>query len=124
MEYIAPRKMTVSSLSGRSISFEKGVPKSAPPQMHAELIALGIVPAEEIPEPEETSGPKEPTVPHEREAALFIAFNKIVLRNRREDFTAVGIPHSAVLVKELGWSGLGAKERDTSWQKFKLAEAP
>lgn len=119
MDYIAPRKMTVASVSGRSVAFEKGVPTYAPPQMHAELIAVGIVPAEEIPEPEEDSGPKEPTVPVEREAALFAAFEKIVLRNKREDFTAVGTPHNSVLAKELGWS-VGSKERDAAFQKWNL----
>ena len=117
MEYIAPRKMTVSSISGRSVAFEKGVPTYCPPQMHAELIALGVVPAEEIPEPEEASGPKEPMVPAEREAALFAAFKTVVLRGKREEFTAFGIPHLSVLAKELGWS-VAAKERDATWVKF------
>ena len=123
MEYIAPRKMTVASVSGRSVSFEKGVPKYCPPQMHAELIACGVVPAEEIPEPEVT-GPVEPQVPTEREAALFKAFEVIALRGKREEFTAVGVPHAAVLAKQLGWSGIGNKERDAAWQKFMLTKAP
>jgi hypothetical protein len=122
MEYIAPRKMTVASVSGRSVEFEKGKPTYAPPQMHAELIAVGIVPAEDIPEVV-VDGPVEPTIPAEREAALFAAFEKISLRGRREEFTAVGVPHSAVLTKELGWSGLSGKERDAAWAKFTLAKA-
>lgn len=122
MEYIAPRNMTVVSVSGRSIEFVKGEPKFAPPQMHAELIAKGVIPAEEIPEPVDDGSPKEPTVPTEREAALFNVFEKLVLRGRREDFTAVGIPHGAVLAKELGWT-LGGKERDAAWQKFQLGKS-
>ena len=110
--------MTVASVSGRSVRFAKGVPTYAPPQMHAELISVGIVPAEEIPEVE-TSGPVEPTVPAEREAALFAVFEKLVLRGKREDFTAVGVPHNAVLAKELGWT-LHNKERDAAWNKFNL----
>lgn len=123
MDYIAPRKMTVTSLSGRSVEFEKGVPRYCPPQMHAELISVGIVPAEEIPEPEDDGGVKEPTVSSEREAALFAAFRKITLRAKRNDFTGTGVPHSAVLVKELGWSALDAKERDAAWQKFQTEAA-
>ena len=122
MNYIAPRKMTVASVSGRSVEFEKGVPTYAPPQMHAELIAVGIVPAEEIPEVP-SAGPVEPTVPAEREAALFTAFEAIVLRGKREDFTAVGVPHNAVLSKELGWSSMSGKERDAAWAKFTLSKA-
>ena len=122
MEYIAPRNMTVSSRSGRSVEFGKGVPIYCPPQMHAELIACGIVPAEEIPEVEVKPG-SEPTVAAEREAALFGAFDKIVLRAKRGDFSGTGAPHAAVLAKELNWSGIDAKERDAAWQKFQLDKA-
>lgn len=122
MNYIAPRKMTVSSRSGRSVEFEKGKPIYAPPQMHAELIAMGIVPAEEIPEVV-VNPSNEPMVPHEREAALFAAFEKIILRGKRGDFAGTGVPHSAVLAKELDWSGLDGKERDAAWQKFQADKA-
>lgn len=122
MDYIAPRNMTVASVSGRSVAFVKGVPTYAPPQMHAELIAVGIVPAEDIPEPEETGGVKEPLIPAEREAALFAVFEKMVLRGKREEFTGVGIPHQAVLAKELGWN-VATKERDAAWVKFQQEKA-
>jgi hypothetical protein len=120
MKYIAPRNMTVSSISGRSVEFKRGEPTYAPPQMHAELIERGIVPAEAMPEEPEVPGVKEPTLLQEREAALFAAFEKIALRGKRTDFTAVGIPHNAVLVKELGWNDLNAKERDAAWAKWQL----
>lgn len=121
MKYIAPRKMTVASTCGRSVEFQKGVPTYAPPQMHADLIAVGVVPEEDIDEPE-VKGPVEPTVPHEREAAVFKAFEAVILRNEREDFTANGSPHGKVLAKELGWK-LDNKERDPLWAKFQLAKA-
>ena len=123
MNYIAPRNMTVSSISGRSVEFVKGEATYCPPQMHAELTALGIIPAEDLPEPEPVSGPVEPTVPAEREAALFAAFEAIVLRGKREEFTGVGIPHLAILAKQLGWSSIANKERDAAWQKFNLLKA-
>lgn len=123
MNYIAPRTMTVASKSGRSVAFEKGVPVYAPPQMHDELIAHGIVPAEEMPEPEDNGAPKEPTSSSEREAAFFAAFEKIILRGRRGDFAGTGVPHGAVLAKELGWSEVDGKERDAVWQKFNLSKA-
>lgn len=122
MNYIAPRNMTVSSRSGRSVAFKKGEPTYAPDQMHAELIAVGIVPAEEIPEPEDTGGVKEPTVPSERQAAVFAAFEAVILRGKRGDFAGTGSPHTAVLAKELGWS-VDAKERDMFWQKFQADRA-
>lgn len=122
MDYIAPRNMTVASLSGRSVAFVKGEPTYAPPQMHAELIAVGIVPAEEMPEPPKSEGPVEPTVPTEREAAIFAAFEKIALKNERTDFTANGNPHASVMAKTLGWS-LGGKELNAAWQKFMLGKS-
>lgn len=122
MEYIAPRDMTVSSVSGRSAWFKKGVPSYAPPQMHAELIAVGIVPAEEIPEPVDTGGVKEPTVPAERQAAVYEAIEKLILRGKRGDFAGTGAPHAAVLSKELGWD-IDGKERDLLWAKFQADKA-
>ena len=122
MNYIAPRNMTVASRSGRSVEFKKGEPTYAPDQMHAELIAVGIVPAEEIPEPEDDGGVKEPTVPSEREAEVFAAFEKLILRAKRGDFAGTGAPHAAVLAKELGWS-IDGKERDVLWQKFQADKA-
>jgi hypothetical protein len=122
MNYIAPRNMTVASISGRSVAFKKGEPTYAPPQMHAELIAVGIVPAEEIPEPEETGGVKEPVVPAERQEAVFAVFEKLILRGKRTDFAGTGAPHAAVLSKELGWD-IDGKERDVLWQKFQADKA-
>lgn len=122
MEYIAPRTMTVSSVSGRSVTFEKGVPKFAPSHMHAELIAVGIVPTEELPEPPQPIGPTEPRDPIERVKAINAAFEQIALRNERTDFTANGNPHAAVVAKVLGWSLVG-KELNAAWQKFSLEKS-
>ena len=122
MNYIAPANMIVASVSGRSVEFVKGEPTYCPPQMHAELIARGIIPAEEIPEVV-VDGTVEPTVPHEREAAMFAAFEKLVLRGKRGDFTGTGAPHAAVLAKELDWSAIDGKERDAAWQKFQSSKA-
>lgn len=123
MNYIAPRNMTVASVSGRSVGFVKGEPTYCPPQMHAELIAVGIVPAEEMPEPEPSGDPIEPVLPQDRLKALFAAFAKIVLRNNRDDFTAANLPTNPALAKALGWASVSAKERDTAWQKWNLEQA-
>ena len=122
MHYIAPRNMTVASLSGRSVTFKKGESTYCPHQMHAELIAHGVVPAEEIPEPEASAGPQEPHVPAEREEALFAVFEKLALRSKRDEFTSAGSPHASVVSKELGWS-IDAKERDSAWLKFGQSKA-
>lgn len=120
MDYIAPRKMTVTSKSGRSVEFEKGVPTFAPPQMHAELIAAGVAPAEEMPEAAESDEPQAPALPDDRQKQVFAAFEKILLRNKRNDFSATGAPHLAVVAKTLGWEFNDAKERDALWNAFNL----
>ncbi len=123
MNYIAPRNMTVTSLSGRSVEFKKGEPTPAPPQMHQELIAKGIVPENEVedePVDEKTRGPEDVAA---REAAFFAAFEAMVLKNDRKAFTAGGTPHAAALAKELGWTEVDAKERDAVWVKFQASKA-
>ena len=107
---------TVVSTSGRSQKFIKGEPTWAPPQMHAELIAKGIVPTEDIPEIVVT-GVREPQGSEERETAIMEVYEKLVLKGSRKDFTGTGSPHLAVLKSELGWE-VAAKERDTVWHKF------
>jgi len=92
--------------------------------MHKDLISAGVVPAQEIPEPVLSDGPGEPVTQDDREKALYEAFEKIILRGRREDFTATGVPHSAVLSQHLGWGSISVKERDAAWVKFNLDRAP
>ncbi len=122
MDYISQRDITVCSKSGRSVAFKKGVPTYAPDQMHAELIQNGILPTEDIPEPADDGAPKEPTVLSEREAAVYAAFEKLILRGKRNDFAGTGAPHASVLSKELGWD-IDGKERDILWQKFQADKA-
>jgi len=122
MKYISHRKVVVVSLSGRSVSFAKGVPTYAPPQMHDELITMGIMPEGGLVEPEEKEKTAEPTMAADREAALMAQFDKMVQRGRREDFTAVGAPHLSVVARELGWANMVAKERDAMWDKWMQAQ--
>lgn len=121
MKYIAPADMTVTSTSGRSVEFKKGEPTYCPPQMHAELISRGVVPAEEIPRAEPKPG-SEPSDPVAREAALFAAFETMILADKREDFTGTGMPHAKALATVLGWTSVDAKERDIAWTKFQTAK--
>lgn len=122
MEYIAPRDMTVTSVSGRSVEFKKGEPTFAPPQMHAELIAKGVVPTEEVDEPVRPSG-SEPSAADEREAAMFAAFEKMILANKRGDFAGTGIPHRKALATILGWTSVDAKEVEATWKKYEAIQA-
>jgi hypothetical protein len=87
--------------------------------MHAELLAIGIVPEEPMVEEPVVEGVQAPQDPEVRKKQLFEAFEKVALRNKRDDFTAKGMPHLSVLAKELGWAVEG-KERDAVFQEWNI----
>lgn len=118
MDFVMQRDRTVASKTGHSIRFEKGVSQYVPPEMHAEVMAAGAVPTDEIDEKEPTTLPVRPEDPAELEKQVFAAFEQIVLRNERDDFTANGAPHGKTLQRVLGYT-VHNKERDAMWTKFK-----
>jgi hypothetical protein len=117
MKFMLNRNRTISSLCGISIEFKKGELHLVPPAMYAEVIAAGGVPESELSDDELPAQPATPEALAEREKAIFAAFEKIMLRADRMEFTAGGMPHNAVLSREVGWT-VQAKERDAAWVKF------
>ena len=117
MNFIMSRNRTIASTCGLSIEFEKGVPRLVPPAMYQEVIAAGGVSETEMAEDEMPKGAASPEALADREKAIFKAYEAIVLRNERTEFTAGGAPHNAVLSRETGWT-VQAKERDLTWVKF------
>ena len=119
MKFVMQRNRTVSSVLGHSVEFKKGEPTHVPPELYAEVMAVGAIPEEELDlDPKSADKTTEPNDPIEREAMLFMAFDTIALRGKREDFTAGGQPHPKALESELGWK-VSNKERDIAWVKFK-----
>lgn len=112
MNFILHRDRTIASLSGRSVEFKKGVPTFVPPQMHADVIAAGAIPEDELDEPDV----KKPSAPQgeERVALIKLAMAEIVTDNIREQFTAGGAPHAKALTARLGFE-VNPKERDAIW---------
>lgn len=122
MKFVLNRNRVVASVHGHVINFIKGEPTHVPPEMYQEVIAVGGVPEDDVDlDPPKRSAVNEPVDPVEREAALFAAFEALVLRNKREDFTAGGQPHPKALARELGWQ-VSNKERDLTWVKFQTAD--
>lgn len=121
MRFKLPRNRTIASTCGIAIEFKKDEFHLVPPAMYAEVIAAGGVSEDEIPEDELPKKADTPAALAEREAATFKAFEAIVLRNAREDFTAGGMPHNSVLSQATGWP-VNAKERDAAWVKFLARE--
>mgnify|MGYP000036977097 CR=1 FL=1 len=80
------------------------IPDSAKEKpIEGEVIAVGGVPEEELDldKPVPKDGKPEPVDPVAREKALFDAFEVIVLRNKRGEFTAGGQPHLKTLPPSL-----------------------
>lgn len=120
MKFILNRNKTVASALGHSVSFVKGEPTHVPPEMYPEVIAAGAVPENELVE-DIVKKPDHPTEPAEREAAIFDAFEALVLRNSPDDFTAGGSPKESVLNAAVGFK-VPAKEREAAWTKFKVGK--
>lgn len=117
MKFMMHRNRTVVSTCGLSIEFTKGELTHVPAVMYAEVIAVGGIPENEIPVDDLPKTPPTPDQLADRERLMIAAFKVIVDRNSRADFTAGGMPHNAVLARELGWA-VQTKERDAAWVKF------
>lgn len=114
MDFILNRNKTVSSTRGHTITFIKDEPVHVPDDMHTDVMAIGAVPVDELPDTE-AKLPSEPQGA-EREKAIIDAMKQLVLRNKREDFTASGLPDARALKDILGF-GIHHKERDAVWAK-------
>ncbi len=121
MKFTLNRDHVHASTLGLSVGFKKGEPTHVPPELYAEVQAIGAVPDDEIPEPASGVKTNEPTDPVKRKEEIFAAFEMLALRNDRGDFTAGGAPHGNALESILNWK-LGAKERDTLWTEFKAGK--
>lgn len=118
MKFVMHRDRTYASVLGHAVEFKKGVATHVPPELYAEVQAIGAVPEEEIPVSAKAAATKEPGDAHTRREEIFTAFEMLALRNERGDFTAGGAPKDQVLESVLGWK-LSAKERDMLWAEFK-----
>ena len=121
MKFTLNRDRVHASVLGLSVEFKKGVPTHVPPELYAEVQAIGAVPEDEIVEEAAAAKTSEPNDPNKRKEEVFAAFEILALRNDRNDFTAGGAPHGSALEPILGWK-LSAKERDTLWAEFKVGK--
>lgn len=116
MKFKLHRTLTVPTTKGHVIDFVKGELTYVPPEAYDDVIAVGAIPESELPE-DEKSTTDEPTDPAERQAAVFAAFEAIVLKGAREDFAASGAPGGKAVNSVLGW-GLPSQERLRYWNAF------
>jgi hypothetical protein len=121
MKFVLNRDHVFASTLGHSIRFEKNEPTYVPPALYREVMGIGAIPDEEVPEDKKESTSTEPTEPHLREKAMVEVFEKLVLANKSGDFTAGGVPKDKAMERELGWA-VDSKETAELWKKFKAGE--
>ena len=109
--YTLNRDLLLGSTMGYLVEFKKDEPGFIPTPMHREVEALGAEPVEAPPESDVDLKDATPKDPKERAKAVREAIEALTLRNRREDFTAGGMPTQKALSEYLGWSP-SVKERD------------
>lgn len=118
------RDYTLTTLTGHSIFFKKNVPTHVPKPAWSAALAIGAI----LPDgtPPEVEGEKvfvpPPSDPEERATQILKAFDVIVAKNEREDFTAAGIPTNAAVAALTGFK-VQSKEVSAVWQYKKDSEA-
>jgi hypothetical protein len=109
--------------AGLIIDFKKQQPTWVPPHLVKEAVAIGAESVEgdvEVLEPEYVE--KIAPTGDDRERAIFAVFDKLSIENKRDSFTAQGIPSTSAL-KELLDFEIPTKERVEMWQRYKEMKA-
>ncbi len=117
MKFVLNRDKVITSKLGHAIGFVKGQPTHVPKGMWNEVLAVGAVPEDDLPEAAANTS-KEPQDPGERQTMIFAAFEALVLGGKRESFSGTGVPHAKALAAQIGFI-IDNKERDALWQEFK-----
>ena len=122
-DFVMNRDLTLNSIHGHSIAFKKGVTTHVPKALIPEVVAAGGLPpdGEQVVLEDPVDKDKGPEDAGERQIMMIAAFEEIIARNNRDDFTAGNTPHAKALSKVLGWT-VSAAERDAAWAEFQKAE--
>jgi len=121
-KFTMPVDKVVATRVGHTIEFKAGVPTHVPKVAWPEVSAAGAVPEDaEAVHAQAPAKPEAPDDPTERKERAFAAFETIVAGNKREDFTAAGVPSAHAIEKALGFK-LDTKERDALWTDFQQSK--
>ena len=120
--YVSQRDVTVTSTTGHTIRFTKGVPVSVPYQMRRLCLERGVLPVDPTqPVLEDEVKPTKPDAPlsqQERDEFIREAMNEMIETKKRDDFTATGLPKVDRLAKITGFE-VSMAERDRIWLDMK-----
>jgi hypothetical protein len=116
------RNFALSTTKGHSVNFKKGERTWVPTLIISEAMAIGAVP-EDPKDVEAVEAPEVKVLTDERrKAAIFAAFEKLMLRSQRGDFTASGQPHPRKLEDILGFDMI-QREREALWEEYNAMKA-
>lgn len=116
------RTFILRTTKGHSIHFEKGKATWVPPICHEDVVAIGAVPQEDVDVLPPENTPKSELTPEQREAKLFDAFEILLARNDRGDFTASNQPHIKKLQPIVDFE-VSIPERDEAWRKYRVQKS-
>lgn len=114
------RNFALRTTKGFTVNFVKGQPTWVPPMCVPDAVAIGAVSDETVDVLGEEEKPVVHLSPEERTQKLYEAFETLLARNQRGDFTASGLPHNRK-IEELVNFDITNKERDTAWLAFTQA---
>ena len=116
------RNFCLRTTKGHTISFEKGRAVHVPPICVPDAIGIGAVPVDKSVNVLGDEDEAEVILtPAERKAAVFDAFRQMKARDKREDFTASGVPNAKRLFPITGFE-VTSKARDEYWMEFRTIE--
>jgi len=124
MPWFMPHKtVLMRSTTGHMINFTKGEVVWVPDSCIQNAMAVGAQPTEPAVVLESVEVPNTPPpapvllTPEQKQKAFFDAFEKLLLRSARGDFTASGLPHIKQLEPMIGFP-VSPPERDDYWTKY------
>ena len=116
------KTVLMSTTTGHGVNFIKGEAVWVPQVCVPNALALGAQPVdpqvvETVEVPNAAAPTPTPLTPEQKQKAFFDAFEKLLLRSARGDFTASGLPHIKQLEPMIGFP-VSPPERDDYWTKY------
>jgi len=122
MKLVTNRDCEINSLTGHYVAFKADVPRDVPAAVVAECMAIGAVPdkGEKVAVSAAAIKEQEALVPvgPEREDKIIEAMERLVIRNKRGDFSGTGLPVIGSIRELVGFE-VDVKERDIIWNKVR-----
>jgi hypothetical protein len=122
-EFVLNRNYALAGF-GHMITFIKGQPTHVPPRLEAAAIGIGATPVDgkqiDVLGPEED--PAYVPAGEDRTLALYEAFDTLIKRNGREDFTGSGSPTVKAVEKLTGFD-VDKAELTVAWTEYRAKAA-